>query len=204
MIELSQLIEAGVTPTLARVFAEPLSSACERFAINTPRRVAMFVAQAAHESAGFARLEESLTYSTPMRIVQMWPERFTGLADAARYVRQPKELANHVYANRLGNGDEPSGDGWRYRGRGLFQLTGRGNYQDAGEALDQPYVDSPELVTLPLHAALTAAWYWASNNCNDPADLGDVRAVTRIINGPGLVGLDERREAYGVALAAFA
>lgn len=204
MISLAQLIAAGVTPTQARAFSEPLSIACGRFGITTPKRVAMFVAQANHESNGFARLEESLMYSTPLRIVQVWPSQFTGLADAARYVREPQKLAAHVYAGRLGNGDEASGDGWKYRGRGLFQLTGRDNYMAAANGVQRSYDQSPELVTLPLHAALTAAWFWATLDLNDAAERGDVVAVTRAINGKAMLGLDERREMYGEAVRAFA
>lgn len=203
MIGIEQLIAAGITPTLARAFAEPLSVACERFAIDSPRRIAMFVAQASHESQGFARLEESLYYTTALRLTYVWPTRFTGLADAGRFVRKPQALANHVYAGRNGNGDENSGDGWRFRGRGLFQLTGRANYLAAEDALVYPYVEQPEMVTLPAHAALTAAWYWTANRLNDAADVGDVRAATRLINGPALVGLSDRREAYDEALSAF-
>lgn len=203
MIGIEQLIAAGITPTLARTFAEPLTTACERFSIDSPRRVAMFVAQASHESQGFARLEESLYYTTALRLTYVWPSRFTGLADAGRFVRKPQALANHVYAGRNGNGDEASGDGWRFRGRGLFQLTGRANYEAAGDALAEPYVETPEIVATPPHAALSAAWYWTANRLNDAADVGDVRAATKLINGPALVGLSERREAYDVALSAF-
>jgi len=204
MITVETLIAAGIQPTPAKLFAEPLAIACEQFDISTPRRVAMFIAQAAHESVGFTRLEENLRYTDPMRLARVWPSRFTGYADAARFVRNPQALANHVYAGRNGNGDEASGDGWKYRGRGLFQLTGRENYRAAGEALGQPFVDAPELVALPLHAARSAAWFWAARGLNDMADAGDVKAVTRAINGPALLGLEERRMAYGEALHAFA
>lgn len=199
-----RLIAVGIAPTQARLFAEPLSIAFERFEINTPSRVAMFLAQASHESAGFASLEESLYYRDPLRIVKVWPSKFTGYADAARFVKKPEALANHVYAHRNGNGDEASGDGWKYRGRGLFQLTGRHNYAAAGEGVGAPYVDTPDLVTLPLHAALSAGWYWASRGLNDMADAKDVVGVTRAINGKALLGLDERRELFSEGLKAFA
>lgn len=204
MITINHLIAAGIGPTQARIFVEPLNSACTQFGIDSPLRAAMFIAQAAHESAGFSRLEENLHYRDPMRIAKVWPTRFTGYADAARFVNQPEALANHVYAGRLGNGDAASGDGWRYRGRGLFQITGRANYAAAAEQLQQPIDDTPELVALPHHAALTAAWFWSTRGLNEAADLRDVAKVTRIINGPAMLGLEERREAYGEALQAFA
>lgn len=204
MVTIAQLIAADITPTLAREFAEPVSAACERFEITTPRRVAMFVAQCSHESMGFARREENLYYSNALRLTRVWPTRFHGIADAARYVRSPRALANHVYASRNGNGDEAGGDGWRFRGRGLLQITGRANYQAAAEALGEPYVEAPELVALPHHAAMTAGWYWAANHLNDAADACDVRGATRLINGSAMAGLDDRRELYGMAMQAFA
>jgi putative chitinase len=204
MITVAQLITAGISPTQAKIFAEPLDAACRQFGIDRPQRIAMFIAQAAHESVGFSQLEENLRYRDPMRIAKVWPSHFSGYAAAAAYMNQPQALANHVYAHRNGNGDEASGDGWRYRGRGLFQLTGRANYAAAGEALQQPLVEAPELVALPQHAALTAAWFWSARNLNGLADLGDVAKITRAINGPAMLGLVERREAFTEAMQAFA
>jgi putative chitinase len=200
---IAELIAAGVTPSLARVFADPIRQTFDRFGIdNAPRRAA-FVAQAIHESAGFARLEESLYYRKPERIRDIWPRRVPDLAGAARLTRNPKALANRVYADRLGNGSEASGDGWRYRGRGLFQLTGRANYAEAAAALGRPYVAQPELVALPLDAALTAGWYWQRNDLNDLADGSQIDAITKRINGPAMVAADERRSLFDEALLAF-
>lgn len=194
------LISAGIAPTQARQFAEPMRAACALFDISTPVRLAAFLAQCIHESAGFTRLEENLWYTTPERIRQMWPSRVSSLADAATLTRNPKALANRVYAQRLGNGDPASGDGWRYRGRGLFQLTGRHNYADAALELNRPYVDFPDLVAHPSDACLTAAWYWHTNKLNILADASNTRAITRAVNGPGMVGLHERQAAFDQAL----
>lgn len=194
------LIAAGIAPTQAKAFAEPLHAACALFDISTPVRLAAFLAQCIHESEGFTRLEENLWYTTPERIRQMWPSRVSSLADAATLTRNPKALANRVYALRLGNGDPASGDGWRYRGRGLFQLTGRHNYADAALELNRPYIEHPDLVAHPSDACLTAAWYWHTNKLNILADASNTRAITRAVNGPGMVGLHERQAAFDQAL----
>lgn len=204
MITVAALIAAGIEPTQAKAWVTPLSVAAEHFQINTPPRVAAWVSQCAHESAGFSRLEESLFYRQPERIRAMFPSRVPSLADAALLVGKPEQLANRVYSNRLGNGDEASGDGWRYRGRGLIQLTGRANYQAAGAAIDQPYERCPHLLTQPLHAATTAAWFFVTKGCLPLADAANVEAITRVINGPALAGLDDRRERFDDALRAFA
>ncbi|MDY0748493.1 glycoside hydrolase family 19 protein [Paucibacter sp. R3-3] len=204
MLIVQTLIAAGLGPTLARDFAEPLHVACDRFQISTPIRQAAFVSQAMHESARFTRLEEDLFYTTPERIRQIWPTRVSTMADAATLIRNPQGLANRVYANRNGNADEGSGDGWTYRGRGIFQLTGRANYLAAGDALGAPLKEQPDLVARPVYATLTAAWYWASLGCNAAADAGDVEAITRKINGPAMVGLAERRQLFEQARKAFA
>jgi putative chitinase len=204
MIEIVQLIEAGIAPTQAREFAAPLSKACAAFGIDTQARIAAFVAQAAHESAKFTRLEESLHYRSPERIRAVFPSRAGTLDEASRLVRNPRGLANRVYANRLGNGDEGTGDGWTFRGRGLFQLTGRGNYTLASVDVNRPYVAEPELVARPLDACLTAAWYWHARGLNALADGWNVAGITRAINGPAMLGAAERQQMADEALRAFA
>lgn len=196
MITLQQLVDCGIDRDVAGQFELPLDAAMTAFTINTPKRAAAFLAQAAHESIGFTRLQENLSYSTPERLMEVFKGRFTGLADAAQYLRQPEKLANRVYANRLGNGDTSSGDGWRFRGRGLFQLTGRANYMAAGDGLGTDYKANPDLVAEPPDAAFTAAWYWAVGNLNAMADLGQIDTITRRINGPAMLGADERRALY--------
>lgn len=202
MITVAALIACGIAPTQAKIFDGALAYACDRFGITSTAQKAQFLAQCAHESAGFTRLEESLYYTTPERIATMWPMRVSGAFDAASLCRNPQALANRVYANRIGNGDETSGDGWRYRGRGLIQLTGRENYERASEEIGEDYSGTPELVAQPAHAALTAAWFFVSRGCLLVAD--DVAAVTRIINGRGMVGLDDRRQWFEQAAQAFA
>lgn len=202
MISIETLIRAGIHPTQARVFVDPLKTACARFAIDTPARIAAFLGQVAHESAGFTRLEESLYYRRPELIVQYFSAVRT-IAEAMPLTRNPKGLANRVYANRLGNGDEASGDGWRYRGRGLIQLTGRAHYMAAGEALSRPYKNSPELVAEPSDACLTAAWYWQTRNLNPLADAWLIGEITRRVNGSKMLGLDDRRQRSEQALQAF-
>ena len=203
LVTVGSLIAAGLAPTQARQFAEPLAAACARFDINTPARLAGFVAQCHIESAGFTRLEEGLSYSTPERIRAVFPSRVPSLADAARLVRQPQALANRVYSGRLGNGDEASGDGWRYRGRGIVQLTGRANYADAATALGRPYVEQPELVAQPADACLTAAWFWHSRKLSILADSAQWDAITRAVNGPAMLHADLRRQHAEQALTAF-
>lgn len=204
MLSVQRLIAAGIAPAQARLFAMPLALACQRFDINTPARLAAFVAQCRVESAGFTMLEESLWYRTPERIRQVFPSRVPSLQVAAQLTKNPQGLANLVYANRLGNGDVASGDGWRYRGRGLKQLTGRANYTDAAVALARPYVEQPELVAQPADACLTAAWFWHSAKCNVLADAGEWDAITRAVNGPGMLARAERRQFTLDSLEAFA
>lgn len=204
LVTVGSLIAAGLAPTQARQFAEPLAAACARFAIDTPARLAGFIAQCRIESAGFTRLEEGLSYSTPERIRAVFPSRVPSLGDAARLVRNPQALANRVYSGRLGNGDEASGDGWRYRGRGIVQLTGRANYADAAASLGRKYVEQPELVALPPDACLTAAWFWHTRKLNLLADSAQWDAITRSVNGPAMLHAAERRQYAEQALTAFA
>lgn len=194
MITVQKLIACGVSPTQAKQFAEPLSQAFDRFGVTTVLQQAAFVAQAMHESASFARLEENLFYSRPERIQQVWPSRFLSLNDAARVARNPGALANVVYAGRMGN-NQP-GDGWRFRGRGLFQLTGRETYARAAAALGFDFEAHPELVALPPAAALTAVWFWSDSGCNELMASGEFDKTTRRING-GNIGLTERRALFG-------
>lgn len=202
-ITASKLIAAGASPTQAKIYADPLSAACALFEILSPVRIAAFVAQALHESQGLAHTEECLWYSTPERIRQIWPSRVTGLADAAALCRNPQGLANVVYSLRNGNGDKASGDGWRFRGRGLFQMTGRHNYADAALELNRPYIEQPDLVAQPADACLTAAWYWHCNKLNLLADASNTKAITWAINGPALAGLSERIQLFDRAIVAF-
>lgn len=204
-ITVARLIAAGVEPTQAKRFADPLSAACALFEIDTPARVAAFVAQACHESAAFTRMEELLFYRSPERILKvfkrLWP---LGLQGAMRLVGNPKDLACVAYAGVNGNGTMESGDGWTYRGRGLFQLTGLSNYTAAARALGRPYVESPSLVAEPSDACLTAAWYWHAMGLNTLADSWQIGAITRLINGPAMLKAGERLQMSEEAARAFA
>lgn len=204
MIEVASLVAAGIGPTQARTFEAPLLAACAAFEIDTPARQAAFVAQCAHESRLFTVLEENLFYRTPERICAIFRSTVPTLAIAQTLAGNPQQLANHVYANRNGNGDEASGDGWRYRGRGLIQLTGRKNYTRAAQDLDRDYVATPDLVLQPADACLSAAWFWHAGNLNALADAGRIDDITRAINGPAMAGARERRQLTDAALSAFA
>ncbi|MFU2621702.1 glycoside hydrolase family 19 protein, partial [Pseudomonas aeruginosa] len=167
----------------------------ERFGITAPVRVAAFLAQVGHESSQLTRLVENLNYSA-RGLAATWPSRYRGAdgkpnALALNLARHPQAIANNTYASRNGNGDDASGDGWRYRGRGLLQITGRLNYRAAGAGLGLPLEAEPELLEQPEFAALSAAWWWASHGLNELADRGEFAAITRRING-GTNGLEER------------
>lgn len=193
----------GVSDVLAAQFTEPLRAACEKFEINTPERVAMFMGQVLHESGRLSHVKESLFYSTPERIMVVFPSRVKTLAEAKKLTKAPQALANRVYSGRLGNGAIDTNDGWAFIGRGLIQLTGRDNYTAAEKALGFPYSWTPWIVSDPEHAALTAAWFWASHDCNRLADERNLTEITRRINGPALLGLVERRELTRAALHAM-
>ncbi|HHX6992248.1 glycoside hydrolase family 19 protein [Pseudomonas aeruginosa] len=179
----------------AGVFVPALNVAMERFGITSPVQVAVFLAQVGHESSQLTRLVENLNYSA-QGLAATWPSRYRGAdgkpnALALNLARHPQAIANNTYASRNGNGDEASGDGWRYRGRGLLQITGRANYRAAGAGLGQPLEQEPELLEQPEWAAISAAWWWASHDLNELADRGDFAAITRRING-GMNGQAER------------
>ena len=163
-----------------------------------PRRFSHFMAQLAHESANFSTMEENLNYSTE-GLMKIFRSKFRDRAEAETYARQPEKIANRVYANRIGNRDEASGDGWRYRGRGYIQLTGRANYRSIGDRLGIDLENNPDIVASdPVVALQVAANYWDSRNLNAVADTDDVYKVTRLING-GLHGIDDRIKLLGVA-----
>lgn len=169
-----------------------------RYMISDPDEVAMLLAQVGHESSDLTRLSEDLHYGTAMRIRAVWPSRFRAIADALPYVGNPEALANSVYADRMGNGPEESGDGWRYRGRGPLQLTGRDNYAAFERDTGWPVVAFPDLVAEDLRiGASSACWYWRRN-----VRMGSIQSVTRQING-GLHGLDDRIARYESAQAAM-
>jgi putative chitinase len=180
----------------------------DRFEVNDARRAAAFLAQLAHESVELTALVENLDYRAAT-LMRVWPKRFPTLAKAQAYEHDPEKLANYVYASRLGNGDEDSGEGYRYRGRGLIQLTGKGNYRAAGAALGLPLEDQPELLEQPAAASLSAAWFWRSHGLNELADDDnpdndeeDFETISIKING-GRAGLDSRKAYWHQARSAL-
>jgi putative chitinase len=178
-----------------------LAGACEKYEINTPLRVAAFLAQTAHESTSFNKLEENLLYSAE-RLMVVWPSRFYSLSVARQYQYDARKLANLVYANRLGNGDEESGDGYRYHGRGLMHLTGKSNYAAFQKASGLPVLDNPDSLLSPPVAAISAAEFWKAKKLNSLADTGDFEAITKRVNG-GLIGYLGRLRYYERALKAL-
>lgn len=180
---------------------EALAEILPEYEINTRPRVAMFIAQCAHESGGFRAIKENLNYRAPS-LRKLFPKYFPDDALAARYAGMPNKqeaIANRIYANRMGNGDEASGDGYRYCGRGLIQLTGKNNYTLFAGSLEMPVEDVPEYLATFEGAVQSACWFWETNNLNRWADAGDVLTATKRING-GTIGLEDRIKHYNHAL----
>jgi putative chitinase len=216
------IVAAGVRREVAQRWLDGVRAACLEFSINTPERIAAFLSQCAHESGGFTMLEENLNYRA-VTMAAVWPTRFAVRvpdpkdpkkliaqkgpdgrnipnAFALAIERKPEMIANAVYGGRMGNGPIESGEGWKFRGRGLKQLTGKDNYLRCGRALQLDLVDTPDLLITPSPAARSAAWFWHANGCNAFADRGDIEGLTRRING-GLIGIDDRRKRYNACIA---
>jgi len=191
---------------------------CVEFEINTPQRIAGFLAQTSHESAGYTMLEENLKYKAAT-LAACWPNRFAELGPdkkpkkgekgaliptkvAHSIAGKPELIANMVYSSRMGNGAPQTGEGWKYRGRGLKQLTGKDNYKRCGEALGLDLVANPDLLLEPVPAARSAGWFWKTNNLSKFADEGDIKGMTKKING-GFIGLEKRQELYNKIMVAM-
>ncbi|ETW93959.1 MAG: hypothetical protein ETSY1_36940 [Candidatus Entotheonella factor] len=163
-------------------YCEAVNACLQRYRINTPLRAAHFLAQIAHESGGFRYVEENLNYSANA-LKSVFGKYFKDDHLASDYARQPKKIANRVYANRMGNGNERSGDGWRFRGRGLIQLTGKSNYTQYADARQVDVIQTPDRVALdPMLATDVAGWYWDCHTLNRYADNDDIHAITKRIN----------------------
>jgi len=166
----------------------PLNQVFVKYDLDTPKRQAAFIGQCAVESANFTRLQENLNYSA-QRLTQVWPSRFPNISMAEPYANNPEKLANFVYAGRMGNLQD--GDGWKFHGRGLIQLTGRENYANCGSGIGVDLIDNPDLLLTPKYAVLSAGWFFNKKGLNALADTQEYGAMTKRING-GLTGLDER------------
>jgi putative chitinase len=195
MVNAEQLKQLHIDPK----WVDPLNETFERFSILTPRQQAAFLGQCGHECGNFRVLEENLNYRAET-LMRIWPKRFPTLEIANQYARQPKKIANKVYADRMGNRDEASGDGYRFRGRGCIQLTGSANYYHAGKALGVDFIMEPDLVATPQYAALTAGFFWDTQKLNAIAESGNNLALTKKING-GTIGLNDRIMHTNQALA---
>jgi putative chitinase len=179
---------------------EPLQETFEKYQINTPKRQACFIGQCMHESGGFKFLKENLNYSAKA-LMATWPSRFPDMDMAEKYERQPSKIADKVYSGRMGNTED--GDGAKYIGRGLIQLTGKDNYKAFGDAIGEDLVANPELVEEPRYAALSAGWFWNKRGLNALADAMDITTLTVRING-GKIGIDDRIAKINKALDVLA
>ena len=173
---------------------EVLSQLLPDYDINTEDRIAYFLAQCVHESGGFMFLQENLNYKAES-LVRVWPHYFPDMEIAREYEKKPQKIANRAYANRMGNGDEESGDGWKYCGRGLIQITGKTNYEWFAASINVSPEEASEYLQTFEGAAQSACWFWEQNKLNAYADEGDIVTMTKRING-GTLGLDDRRNHY--------
>ncbi len=201
---------AGAKEAKARKYLPHLQAVCEEYSINTPQRVAGFLSQIGHESAGFAVLTENLNYNVNALLTKFGRHRISEV-DARRFGRatgqraNKEAIANTLYGGEWGRinlGNTLPGDGWRFRGRGLKQATGRDNYRRCGIALGVDFITHPDRLALPVNATRSAGWFWGANDLNRLADLGNVRAMTRAING-GAIGLEQRTALYNAGLEAL-
>jgi putative chitinase len=194
----AQLLALGINGK----WLEPLKETFEKYQIDTPRRQACFLGQTMHESGSFKFTKENLNYSAKA-LMATWPSRFPDLETASQFERQPEKIANKVYSGRMGNTED--GDGAKYIGRGLIQVTGKENYTHCGEALGIDLVANPQLLEEPRYAVLSAGWFWNKKGLNALADEGtsnSFEVMTKRING-GLLGLDDRKSKMIEALKAL-
>ena len=213
-----------MTPTIEQLQAakiknpekwiDAIIATCQEFEINTPQRIASFLAQTSHESGGYTMLSENLNYRAAT-LAACWPNRFAVLGADKKPVKENGKLvpttvansiagkaeliANLVYSSRMGNGPAESGEGWKFRGRGLKQLTGKDNYTRCGSSLGVDLVSNPDLLLEPVYAARSAGWFYKTNNLSTFADAGDIKGMTKKING-GFIGLEQRQALYDSCL----
>jgi putative chitinase len=198
MITFEQLKELLPNNPNVEQWHQALTQLLPEYNIDTPQRQAAFLAQCAHESGQFQAIRENLNYRATS-LQKVFPKYFPTAELAEAYAKQPEKIANRVYANRMGNGDEDSGDGWRYCGRGLIQLTGHDNYLAFAESVGCTLEEAIEYLSTFEGAVQSACWFWETNNLNSLADSGDIKAMTKRING-GYLGLEDRIKHYDHAL----
>jgi len=200
MVDLETLNEAFPDATEQDVmkYYDAFIRVFDEYEINTPKRQAAFIAQVAHESGHLRHVVENLNYSAN-GLLKVFRKYFDANT-ANQYARKPELIANRVYANRMGNGPESSGDGWKHRGRGLIQLTGKDNYTAFAEDMEMTIDEAIEYLETPDGAVESAAWFWDQRGLNSIADRGDITTISRRVNG-GTNGLSERIELYNHALS---
>jgi len=177
---------------------ESLCQILPDYDIDTVPRVAAFLAQTAHESGNYRAIKENLNYKAES-LCKVWPRYFPDMATAKSYEKQPERIANRAYGNRMGNGPEESGDGWKYAGKGLIQLTGKDNYTRYAQSLEISVEEASEHLTTFEGCVQSAAWFWEANNLNQWADSADILTMTKRING-GTIGLEDRIKHYNHAM----
>jgi putative chitinase len=186
-------------PAILESYVEPINTVGQYYEMfDNPKRIAGFLAQVAHESGGFTAIKENLNYSAK-GLMTTFKKYFPDEATAKQYEKKPEKIANRVYANRMKNGPEESGDGYRFCGRGLIQLTGRDNYTKFAQALDMSIEDTVAYLETPNGALVSAAWFWDNNKLNQYCDRDDFVTLTKRING-GTIGLEDRKHHYQIAL----
>lgn len=193
MITKDQFASIVLNKDLTESFYLPLVETCEKYSIDSPVRTAAFLSQVMHECMDLRVLSENLNYSAA-GLLKTFPKYFT-TQTAELYKRQPQKIANRVYANRMDNGDEASGDGWKYRGRGCIQLTGKKNYQSFSDSFGFDFILHPDWLTLEKYAMAAAGWYWNERKINAEADFKDNVGVRKLVNG-GTIGLQDTVNRY--------
>ena len=204
MITVEQFTEMFPKNKNPQAWTTALNEVLPTYKIDTPERIASFLAQCGHESAGFTVLQENLNYSAD-GLNKIFKKYFPTLDSAQPYARKPEMIANRVYGGRMGNGDEASGEGYKFRGRGPIQLTGKDNYTACSDFLfqDDTLVQNPDMLLDPEYALHSACWFWWKNDLNNYADSADLVTMTKRING-GTIGLEDRIAHYNHAMEIFA
>jgi putative chitinase len=216
---IDQLVAANIKQSVAEKWLPYVQKALNRFDITSEKQVAAWIAQTAHESGGYVNLTENLNYSD-VGLAGTWPNRFAEIDPSTKKPkkdakgfnipnrfakalhRNPEAIANVVYGGRLGNGPIESGEGWKHRGMGLKQLTGKENHKRCGDALGIDFISNPEKLLEPEYASLSAAWFWVDKKCGPLADADDFVGLTKRING-GTIGLQDREKRYKAVLASL-